>query len=202
VLSQSYVGPERRRRGLPPPGVSDRRTEKKAKNANHSREALKASPGDQAVIFTPDFTLRGQLGTNKPLASIITPDVLKEAQRAINDLADESLKWIREDLQQMLAALEALTKLYTPAAFETIKETALSIKARSGTFGYLMASDVARLLFLFLSTDFSPTRERHLIVIQKHVQVLTVIFSQNIKEREGVGAELYTELERLIQYHR
>ena len=60
-----------------------------------------------------------------------------------------------------------------------------------------MASDVARLLYLFLSTDFVPTHPRHVVVIQKYIEVLKVIFAQAIKEREGLGAELYRELERL-----
>ncbi len=202
VVSQSYVGPERRRRGLPPPGMEDRRTAKSPNAIAPTRDALKAGPGEAPLIFAPDYSIRNQLGTNKPLASLITPEVLKEAQRAIDALADDSLKWIREDLREMLGALEALNSFYTPQAFEKIKESALSIKARAGTFGYRMASDVARLLFLFLTTDFIPTNPRHLVVIQKHVQVLTVIFAQNIKLREGVGQELYLELEHLIEYHR
>ena len=50
----------------------------------------------------------------------------------------------------------------------------------------------------FLSTDFVATNPRHLTVIEKHLQVLMVIFAKGIKEREGMGAELYNELERLI----
>jgi hypothetical protein len=39
-------------------------------------------------------------------------------------------------------------------------------------------------------------------VIEKHVQVLTIIFAKKIKEREGIGQELYLELERLIALNR
>lgn len=201
VVSGSYVGPERRRRGLPPPGVSDRRVSKPVA-AVPSKDAFNRPPGEPPVVFSPDFSLRKQLGTNKPLSSLITPDVLKEAQQALDSLGDASLDWIRQDLAAMETAYKSLKSLYSATAFDSIKEVTLSIKARAGTFGYRMASDVARLLYLFLSTDFVPTNPRHIIVIQKHLEVLMVIFAKKIKEREGLGAELYNELERLISVNR
>lgn len=196
VVADQYVGPERRRRGLPPPGVSDRRV-MKAIAANPSREAYKMMPGSSPVVFAPDFSIRQGLG-GKPLAGLITPDVLKEAQKAIDSLGEESLNWIRDDVALIKKSYDTLKEGYSAFALEQIKEATLSIKARAGTFGYRMASDVARLLYLFLSTDFVPSNPRHLIVIEKHLQVLMVIFAQGIREREGIGEQLYAELERLI----
>lgn len=201
VVSGSYVGPERRRRGLPPPGVADRRVAKPIA-AVPSKDAFDRPPGDQPVVFMPDFSLRKQLGTNQPLSSLITPDVLKQAQQALDVLGDESLNWIREDLATMEQAYQSLKSLYSVQALDSIKAVTLSIKARAGTFGYRMASDVARLLYLFLTADFVPTNPRHIIVLQKHLEVLTVIFARKIKEREGLGAELYSELERLISVNK
>jgi two-component system chemotaxis response regulator CheY len=197
VVANEYVGPERRRRGLPPPGVADRRVVQ-AVAAVPSRQAFRAPPGFPPVLFSPDFSLRQAIGSPKPLASLITSDILKDAQKAIDSLGEDSLKWIREDLALIQKSYDTLKVSYSSFALDSIKDASLSIKARSGTFGYRMASDVARLLFLFLSTDFLATNPRHLIVIEKHLQVLTVIFAQGIKEREGLGAELYSELERLI----
>jgi two-component system chemotaxis response regulator CheY len=196
VVADQYVGPERRRRGLPPPGVSDRRL-MKAISASPSREGYRTIPGSPPMVFGPDFSIRQGLG-GKPLAGFITPEILKEAQKAIDALGEESLKWIRDDVAIIRKSYETLQQGYSIHALEQIKEAALSIKARSGTFGYRMASDVARLLYLFLSMDFVPTNPRHLIVIEKHLQVLMVIFAQGIKEREGMGEQLYAELERLI----
>ncbi len=201
VVSNHYVGPERRRRGLPPPGVADRRVAKPVA-ALPSREAFKRPPGEPPVIFAPDFSLHQALGLDKPLASLITPDVLREAQQAIDGMSEESLKWIREDLAAMEASYGALETAYSLSAHEALKAVALSIKARSGTFGYRMASDVARLLYLFLCADFSPSNPRHLVVIQKHMEVLMVIFARKIKDREGIGAELYQELERLVSMNK
>jgi CheY-like chemotaxis protein len=201
VVAKEYVGPERRRRGLPPPGVADRRTTKPIA-AVPSREGLKTPPGSPPVIFAADFAIRHQVGGNRPLTTIITPDILKDAQKAIDGMAEESFTWIREDLKTLQDSSDALKKLYSGFAFDAMKAATLSIKARAGTFGYRMASDVARLFFLFLTTDFKPTNPRHLIVIEKHVQVLMIIFAQKIKERQGVGADLYVELERLISVNR
>lgn len=197
VVAEEYVGPERRRRGSPPPGMADRRVIKPVPAAP-SRDGMHATPGRPPVIFAPDSSLRVAIGANKPLGTLITPQILEEAQRAIDDLGEASLQWIRDDLNVMQSSYATLKSGHSADAVESIKESALSIKARSGTFGYRMASDVARLLYLFLSTNFVPTNPRHLTVIEKHIQVLLVIFAQKIKEREGLGAELYTELEHLI----
>ncbi len=196
VVAEQYVGPERRRRGLPPPGVDDRRVSKPIA-AVPSREGYKTPPGSPPVVFSPDFSIRQSFG-NRPLAGFITPDLIKDAQKAIDSLGEESLTWIKDDVAVIQKSYDALKVSYSAYALENIKEATLSIKSRSGTFGYRMASDVARLLYLFLSTDFVPTNPRHLIVIEKHLQILMVIFAKDIKEREGLGAELYSELERLI----
>jgi CheY-like chemotaxis protein len=196
VVADRYVGPERRRRGLPPSGMADRRTIK-AIAANPTPAGYQKPPGSLPVVFAPDFSIRQGLG-GKPLSSLITADVLAEAQKAIDSLGEASLDWIREDLAVIRKSLDTLVQGYSVYAFDNTKDATLSIKARSGTFGYRMATAVARLLFLFLSTDFVPTNPRHLVVIEKHLQVLMVIFAQGIKERVGVGEQLYAELERLI----
>ncbi len=202
VVSNGYIGPERRRRQLgPPAGMAERRLFKPV-IAPSTREALKHPPADAPVLFAPDVALRQAIGTNKPLSTLITAEVLKSAQKAIDVLGESSLKWIREDIAQMDEGLKKLQQIYSPHIFEQIKAAVLSIKARSGTFGYPMASDIARLLYLFLSIEFIPTNPRHLLIIDKHIQVLTVIFAQDIRVREGVGAELYNELERLVSMHK
>ena len=196
VMADQYVGPERRRRGLPPPGTDDRRI-LKALSAAPTREGYSKMPGMPPVVFAPDYSIRQGLG-GKPLAGLISAEVLKEAQKAIDALGEDSLTWIREDLSIIQRSFASLKESYSAYALEQIKEATLNIKARGGTFGYRMASDVARLLYLFLGTDFVPTNPRHLIVIEKHMQVLMVIFAQGIKERVGMGEALYAELERLI----
>lgn len=201
VVSGSYVGPERRRRGEPPDGVGDRRGTKSV-IVTPSREALRRPAGDETVIFSPDFSLRHALGSNKPLSSIVTPETIKYAQKSVDALGSDALKWLHEDLAQMVKSCAALKVLYTPLMFDQLKASTLSLKARAGTFNYSMASDVARLLYLFLSVDFVISRPRHLLVVEKHLEVLTLVFEQNIKERQGLGIALYAELERLIAYHK
>lgn len=201
VLSQGYVGPERRRRGNPPEGVGERRSQKPVIVTN-MRDFNKKEGDPAPLIVQPDFSIRLQMNIVQPLKRLITPEILQEAQYAINVMGDESYHWIMEDLQTIRQAYEGIKVVYSPHHLESIKEAALSIKARSGTFGYTMASDVARLLYLFLCMDFVPGNPRHPIVIEKHIEVLTVILAQKIKDRPGVGNELYAELERLIELHR
>ncbi len=201
VIANSYVGPERRRRGNPPPGVGERRI-RKALSAMSTKEVFKTSVDQAPLIVSPDFTIRHQLNIKHALSHIITPEVLKEAQASVDKLGEDSHSWIQEDLATIRKSYESLKLVYSPHHLEAIKEAALSIKARAGTFGYTMASDVARLLYLFLCSDYRPGNSRHPIVVEKHVEVLMVILAHKIKERAGVGEELYAELERLIELHR
>ena len=201
VVAGGYVGPERRRRGLPPPGVDDRRVSK-PEFAGNAYEATKKAAGNGAIIFNPDYTIRQALGTSRGLAELITPEIVAKAQKTIDALGDESMRWMTEDLAAMNLSLALIHETRSASEIEQLKHLVMSIKSRAGTFGYRMASDVARLLYLFLSSDFIPSRATHHVVIQKHIDVLTVIFAQKIKGREGIGEALFGELERLIAHNK
>lgn len=196
VLSENYTGPERRRRVEPPYGVGERRNVVPAPIAD--KQALKTTASGQPQIIAPSFALKQSLGITEPLSRLITPEILKEAQKELDNMAESSLEWIQKDVTSLRDGLARLLQLYSVAALESIKTAALSIKSRAGTFGYSFASDVARQLYLFLSADFIPTHPHHLTVISKHIDVMQVIFAQKITQRAGVGEELITDLQRLI----
>lgn len=192
LISESYVGPERRRK-LGDPSEAD---ERRASLKKHPQPE-KAATAEVVTVLPPDHSLKKSMGLNQPVSKIITPEVLASAQRAIDDLANESLNWVREDIKHMELAFGQMKTATGEAPLEQLKESTLQIKSRAGTFGYRMASDVARLLYLFLTTDYLPDNPRHMIVVQKYIEVLKVIFAQHIKERTGIGVELYGELMRL-----
>lgn len=196
VLSEQYTGPERRRRVEPPYGVGERRNMKPTIIAD--KQALESAPSDQPKIIAANFALKQALGISEPLARIITPELLQEAQRELDAMSETSLQWIQKDVGTLKEGLARLIQLYSVAALESIKTAALSIKSRAGTFGYAFASDVARQLYLFLSAEFIPTHPHHLTVISKHIDVMQVIFAQKITGRAGIGEELIADLQRLI----
>lgn len=200
VVAPNFVGPERRRRGEPPPGVEDRRRRDPLPAVSAREAFVNESSGPQ--IISADQSLRHAMGTAKPLSAIISPEILAEAQRAIDAMSESSLQWIREDVAKLQTSFAALRRHYSTTARLGIKEAALSIKARAGTFGYDLASSVARLLYVFMSVDFIPTNDKHLVIIEKHIQTLVVIFGKGMKGATAVGDELYFELQRLIDVKR
>jgi DNA-binding response OmpR family regulator len=204
VISQAFVGPERRRRDVElPRGMEDRRSAKQYQ-VPFSHDAIRQQPGETPLVVGPDTSFRETLGLNAStkLASLIPPDLLKEAQKSIDFLTDDSLQWIRDDIENLNKYFTLMQYVFSLPALENVKKTTLSIKSRAGTFGYVMASEVARLLFLFLTRNFNPANPTHFLVIEKHIEVLTVIFAKKIKVREGLGEDLYIELERLISVHK
>lgn len=198
VLSKEYTGPDRRRRANGEAEVN-RRTSP-VKTMPMREEVLHEIQPETPIVLLPEQKLKRKIGiATSSLASIITPEVLARAQKAIEDMSDESLNWIKEDLAQLEAAFANVSRNNALDALEEIKSAALSIKARAGTFGYGLASDIARTLYLFLSSDYVSMNKQHNLVILKHIETLKVVFAGNVKERDGMGAELAQELQRLIE---
>lgn len=200
VVSPVYVGPDRRRKGKPPEGVADRRV--RAPKPAASAAALLSGSASGASIIQPDNALKVAIGFSGALNSIITPAVLEEAQRSIDELHDESLQWIKEDLTALEEGLATLASAPETHVLERMREVALSIKSRAGTFGYVLASDVARQLYLFLCSDYDVSNAAHTTVLRKHIDTIKVIFASGMKGKDKLGNEVLMELQRLIAKNR
>ena len=99
------------------------------------------------MLLPPDHEIKRNIGLVASLSTLITPAMLVAAQEAIDNMQEESLQWIKEDLAKLE---EGYAKISDGAiATEQMKEAALSIKSRAGTFGYALPSVVARMLYLF-----------------------------------------------------
>ena len=194
VMSDNYVGPDRRRKD--PKGKKDSRrvaVPTEVDPATGIQRGIK-----MPAIIKPSGAFKKNLGIAGPLASVITPDVLAEAQKTIDAMVDESIGWLKEDITTLMEAHKTMSKAPNNDALERAKQSALSIKARAGTFGFPLASDVGRLLYLFLCSNFNPTKTKHLFIFEKHLQTMQVIIAQRIKESDGIGAELVAELKKLV----
>ena len=145
----------------------------------------------------PDFTLKQKLGKNVTLESIITPEVLLQAQAAINSATDESLRWIKDDLVKLQALYKTLQAEQQPSAVDEMSEVILLISSRSGTFGYTRASEVAYMLYLFCRKKLQPQNSNHYIIIEKHIEVLQIIFGKNIRDEAGSILQIINELKNL-----
>jgi hypothetical protein len=139
----------------------------------------------------PTHALKKKMGIAGKLSSIITPEVLEKAQTKIEAFQEESLTWIAQDLAALELALHDIGTPNTEIDIEKAKECLLSIKARAGTFGFMLASDVAFTFYQFLRKKFVFNHPQHIVIVQKHFEVLKVILSRQVK---GVGGIVDQEL--------
>ncbi len=200
VAAPSFVGPCRRRKGEPPPGVSNRRT----LNIQPKRPP-KEITGDHLIgstpkIWTPDFSLRHKLGVGQTLNALITPAVLGQAQASIDGITADSLQWIKDNMAELKVLYQKMEEgKIAGDVVGNIKDVALTIHSRAGTFGYGRASEVAYKLYLFCRTQLRPDNPAHRTIVLKHIEVLQVILGRNMHGMGGKeGAQIAMELHNLV----
>ncbi|MDX1975268.1 MAG: response regulator [Rickettsiales bacterium] len=201
VISNEFVGPDRRHKGTPPEGVSDRRVRSIKPQQAPADVHGQNLPGNEPRIWLPDYSLKQKLGQNKTIQQFITNDLLNQAQQAIDAITDESLTWIKENLTELNAlSIQMAQGDATADLVNQLCDLALTVNARAGTFGYTRASEVAYMLYLFCRNQLDPQRNSiHQAIIQKHIDVLRVLFAKNMRGIAGAaGAEIVTELQKLV----
>lgn len=199
VITREFVGPTRRVHSAPPPGQKERRFRKVQPQLQpvDIHGAMRAA--DTPRIWLPDFSLKYKLGTNTRLESIITDAVLKQAQAAVDAISEQSLSWVKENLNEMrkLQARMAADNAGTGTSYE-LGELALTVNSRAGTFGYGRASEIAYLLYLFCRNSLIVTNKSHQMVVAKHIDVLHVILGNRMLGSAGaLGDQMVAELKKL-----
>lgn len=201
VLSGNYVGPDRRRQRALEADETERRTIEPRQVRAHKAAAGELELNEiQPTLIMPDHMLKRAMELPAPLSTVITPDMLVAAQQVIDDMQEESIDWVREDLQNLEVALAGVMDEPKPILVEQMKDAALSIKSRAGTFGYPLVSEIARVLYLFLGSTYYSWRYAHNQVVAKHIEALKVALAHG-NAHHSIGQELLTELEKLIARH-
>lgn len=180
IESKAYVGPDRRRRGEPPPGVEDRRGKGKSK----------VSPANSS--------LQKQLGSFSA-AEIINDLAVAQAQAELLKAENDFIDWAREDIMQLEKAYKAI-KLHPSDkdARQELLDAAYAIKSQAGIFGYPLGTEVAGLMVEYLSSRRKYNSD-NLIVLGKHIDTIGVIFKQKIKESgQGIAMDMLHSLKKLI----
>ena len=201
VVSPNFIGPERRSKRPPPPGVADRRKiQPKPHKGRIAGKSLDTIGAPQ--IWEADFGLKEKIGLNTPLSSIITPEILNQAQVAIAAIAGESSQWIKESLSELIAShKDYMKESNPPKSFGLhISNAALSLSSRAGTFGYQYAAQVAYMLHLFCRNRLDPHKPIHCIIVEKHIEVLQVALSgANFNITPAQNEEILAELRHLLE---
>lgn len=169
VDSPVYVGPDRRRKGLPPEGTAERRSSK-SKN----------------MPVPSDNRLQKRIGASA--SEIMDASAVTTAQQELLEAEKDFLAWANDDIFTLerwfleLAANPEDTRVAT-----TLLETAYTVQSQAGIFGYVLGSEVASMLVEYLRNRnvFSPD---HLTVVNKHIEAIAVIFKQGMKDSTHIVA--------------
>ena len=181
VESPVYVGPDRRRRGLPPDEAGERR-------------------GGQAsaTLHPVDTSLQKHIGG--PAVDLLDERAVLLAQEALLEAEDDFLLWAADDikiLQQAFRTLQAQPE--DAAAFTTLRETAYIVQSQAGIFGYALGGEVAGMLANYLRSNPEFDADQ-LTVVSKHIEAITVIFKQNIKDKgQAIAVEMRRSLIQLTK---
>jgi len=176
VLSQYFIGPDRRNRTIMRNDTPERRQSiVKAQLKPPGKEAPDFAKDALPKIWLPDYKLKLKMGAETSLSSVITLKHLESAQQSIEESGAESLNWLQENLSH----LRSLQKKISEGNFYTLlpidmSETALTMSSRAGTFGYNSASKVAYLLYLFCRNNINIEKPDHQMVAAKHIDALRV----------------------------
>lgn len=187
VEAPGYKGPSRRRRKAPPEGIQDRRVA-----PEHGGSA-------SALIMKPNYTLRNLLD-GASAAQIITEELVQEAQEVVMKSESDFIKWATQDIEKLQMAFQKLcAQPNDMKARQDLLASAYAIKSQSGIFGYDLATVVSDLLVNYLAKHEQLT-ENSLLVVNKHIETMVVVFTQKVKEVDGqLGTALVGSLSKLVE---
>lgn len=199
VLSEQFVGPDRRRKNRSAKITEERRKFSPKKIAK-PEDGL-PPPNETPLLVLPDHQIKQKIGLLVSLSNIITPEMLRSAQDKINAMQDESMAWIREDMEELERSFQIFQENASDVgALANMQSAALAIKSRSGIFGFSIPSEIGRMLYLFLCTDYIPLRKVHNATVQQCIESLKVVFANDPTAKTGLPGQLVKELEDMIQH--
>lgn len=156
-----------------------------------------------ARIVKPENKLKKKIGTDVNIHDILKPEIIKGAQKVIEEKSDDFLTTAKEDmklLEQYYAQLKAENG-HNPELNKSMNNVAEQLRDRSGTFGYQLGSQVAKSLVHFCEEPHSNF-EHFQIVCRKHMDSLQAIYTYNLTGDGGPqGKELIIGLKKLIKMY-
>jgi len=155
--------------------------------------------GGEVKIFPPDYTLKKRIG-DVTMSEILSPEIVAQAQVKIDSKKDDFLNWVSEDIALLETGYaQASAKLNDNAAeLLELDKVTNRIRSQAGTFGYDLATLIAKSLSGFCSKHPTINAEQ-LVVIRKHIDALGTVFKHKITGDGGnVGKELLEMLLKLV----
>ena len=156
---------------------------------------------DTPRIVMPDYTMKKKIGFDVPAELLVNPLLIAKSEEEIKNVREDFLNSIMKDVHDMESDFTLLVQSPDNAKklVKAIQVAAERVAARAGIFGYIRATEVATQLHQFCRKHYDKENKYHLIILEKHIQTIAVIFAQNITDDGGqVGGELLRDLARLI----
>lgn len=205
VEAEVYAGPCRRRRRPDAPQGKERRVSQELRQ--REERAWKGETQDEGdndllglvAFLPPNKEIKEQIGEDITAQQILTEEVVAEGQETLLAAASEYVAWVRDDIVRLEESyLELSNRPTDPTAHHLLLSSAYAIKTQAGTFGYDLGSEVGKLLVDYLTNNMVMDANR-LKVIRKHIDAISVIFTQKIKETgQDIAADLIKSLRQLI----
>lgn len=167
-------------------------------------KTVTSADGETVRIVAPDFALKRKIGMDVDVKAILNQDNMDSAQKIIDSYQSDFLIWVEKDITALMQALRYTEQNLSKSVpyITKIKKAAFAIKSQAGTFGFELASAIARSLELYCEKDFNY-EEDQVVVLRKHIEALRVIISQRITGDGGnMGAELMAAITHLKEKYK
>jgi len=173
-------------------------------NEPHDPFVPKDEENEEVRIVPPDYTLKKIIGEDVDIKQLFSHENVEKAQAVINEHKDSFLEWVKKDIGQLQEYYDKAVAdpAVCEAEIKKLAKAAFVIKSQAGTFGFTLATQIAKSLDDFCNKQFHPCPE-HLMVISKHIETLIVIFRQNITgDGAMLGKELSDGLYKLVEKYK
>ena len=203
VMTKSYFGPDRRRRGGRAPSKERRKLTDDDITIVYSADKI-AEPKDEAGVWMfrlPNRLqdLAGGVGATGPgeLPLELLAQAEEELERASMDFTDWAVDYLKE-----LSALCARA-LKQPAGrrrqLEEINLLAHELRGQGGTFGYPLVTLIAKMLFDATGAG-CPEDDDAIEIVKAHIDALRAVIRDKVAGDGGeVGNELMASLQSAIE---
>lgn len=203
IATQTYFGPERRRRDDLPPDAPERRELKESDMTivySTDRIVKPAKPSEVWKFILPNRLKDKVGGLGSSEGGEIPADLLEEAEATLERAALDFTEWA-------LGYLKKLSKLCEDALgqaegrrkyFEEINLLAHELRGQGGTFGYPLISVFGKMLY---ETTGSECREddNAVEIVKAHIDAMRAVLREKVSGDGGkIGRELLASLKEAI----
>jgi len=206
VTTTNFVGPDRRRARATGPNAADNRMPAREMEKHAvvvGNDTIYNIHGQKVIISKPNEILKDAIGRDVSAEFLLDEEAVKKAQEVIFEMRHDYMEWVAIDLSRLEFASKELSKRPDDSKQRaTLAEVAFAIKSQAGTFGYNLASAVAKQLHDYVQS-LRTVDPAALTVIKKHSDTLLVIFHQEIQGTgEKLGEEVLVGLKMLIDKYK